>query len=213
MPGSYRVKRASGRQARVRPRWVWCGRVGCVAARGTAGRCGRDHGAGAVSGAPGDSRLYLGSAPPERVRQRSVQQDPMDRPTLTARRRRRVRRRAPLALAFLSAAVIVASLPSTALGWDNYSFSSASEQQMLTLINQARAANGKPAVQWSDNLGSVARWRSKDMWDRSYLSHDIPNPPGGNVFDELHRRGICYTTAGENIGVNNYPDDVATQTM
>jgi hypothetical protein len=51
------------------------------------------------------------------------------------------------------------------------------------------------------------------MWDRNYFSHSIPNPPGGNVFDELHRRGICYTLAGENIGINNYPDDVATQTI
>ena len=49
------------------------------------------------------------------------------------------------------------------------------------------------------------------MWDRNYFSHDIPNPPGGKVFDEIKRRGICYTVAGENIGRNNYPDDQSTQ--
>jgi hypothetical protein len=99
------------------------------------------------------------------------------------------------------------------LGWDNYSFSAAQEDEMLTLINQARATHGLPAYHVNSTLHSVARWRSKDMYERDYFSHDIPNPPGGNVFNELHRRGVCYTIAGENIGWNNYPDDVATQTL
>jgi len=133
---------------------------------------------------------------------------------LTTRpRRHRALRGFPLGVAIVAATLMAFSAPSVALGWDNYSFSAAQEDQMLTLINQARAARGLPAYRVNSTLHSVARWRSKDMYDRNYFSHDIPKPPGGKVFDELHRRGVCYTIAGENIGWNNYPDDVATQTM
>ena len=66
-------------------------------------------------------------------------------------------------------------------------FSSTAEDKLVTLINQARASAGLPALNDNAALHDVARWRSKDMWDRNYFSHSIPNPPGGNVFDELHR--------------------------
>jgi uncharacterized protein YkwD len=137
----------------------------------------------------------------------------MDHLTTRPRSDRRARSRVPLGLAIAAAALLAVSSPGVVLAWDNYSFSSSSENQMLTLINQARAARGLPALNDNNNLADVARWRSKDMWDRNYFDHNIPRPPGGKVFDELRRRGICYTVAGENIGVNNYPDDVATQTI
>jgi uncharacterized protein YkwD len=137
----------------------------------------------------------------------------MDHLTAAPRSARRARSRVPFGLAIAAAALLAVSSPGVILAWDDYSFSSSSENEMLTLINQARAARGLPALNDNNNLADVARWRSKDMWDRAYFSHSIPSPPGGKVFDELKRRGICYTLAGENIGVNNYPDDVATQTM
>jgi uncharacterized protein YkwD len=136
----------------------------------------------------------------------------MDKQT-TRPRRPRVLRGLPLGIAVIAAALLAFSAPSTALGWTNYSFSTTDEGEMLTLINQARAANGLPAYHVGSILHDVARWRSKDMYDRDYFSHTIPSPPGGNVFNELHRRGVCYTIAGENIGWNNFPDDVATQTL
>ena len=46
---------------------------------------------------------------------------------------------------------------------------------------------------------------------RNYFSHDIPGY--GKVWDKLNAIGYCYNVAGENIGVNNFPDDVATQTL
>jgi len=123
----------------------------------------------------------------------------MDKHT-TRPRRPRALRGLPLGIALVAAALISIGTPSVALGWDNDSFSSASESEMLTLINQARASKGLPALRVNSTLHSVARWRSKDMYDRDYFSHDIPNPPGGSVFNELHRRGVCDTVAGENIG-------------
>jgi uncharacterized protein YkwD len=137
----------------------------------------------------------------------------MDKQSPRPRRRLRTLHGLPLGVAVVAAALIVASSPSVALGWSNSSFSAASEGEMLTLINQARAAKGLSALRVGSTLHDVARWRSKDMYVRDYFSHDIPSPPGGKVFNELHRRGVCYTIAGENIGWNNYPDDVATQTM
>ena len=95
------------------------------------------------------------------------------------RRRPRALRGLPLGIALVAAALIVVGSPTVALGWDNYSFSAAQETEMLTLINQARAANGLRAYTVGSTLHDVARWRSKDMYDRNYFSHDIPNPPGG----------------------------------
>ena len=46
------------------------------------------------------------------------------------------------------------------------------------------------------------------MIDRDYFSHNIPGY--GKVLDKLDAIGYCYKVAGENIGWNNYPDDVAT---
>jgi uncharacterized protein YkwD len=137
----------------------------------------------------------------------------MDPLTSTPRLEPRLRRRAPFGLAIAVGALLAISSSGIVHAWTDNTFSSSSEAQMLTLINQARASAGKPAMSVNSSLTSVARWRSKDMIDRNYFSHTIPSPPGGNVFAELQRRGICYTVAGENIGTNNYPDDVATQTM
>ena len=46
------------------------------------------------------------------------------------------------------------------------------------------------------------------MIERDYFSHTIPGY--GKVWDKLDAIGYCYKVAGENIGWNNYPDDIAT---
>jgi uncharacterized protein YkwD len=114
-------------------------------------------------------------------------------------------------VAFALSAVGTFAVPGRVLGWDANAFSSAAESQLVALTNQARTSRGLPALKVDSALTSIARWRSKDMIVRDYFSHSIPNPPGGRVFNEMDRRGYCYSLAGENIGWNNYPDDVATQ--
>ncbi len=116
-----------------------------------------------------------------------------------------------VAVAFALSALGLFAAPGRVLGWDANSFSSAAESQLVALTNQARTSRGLPALKVDWALTSIARWRSKDMIVRDYFSHDIPSPPGGRVFNEMDRRGYCYSLAGENIGWNNYPDDVATQ--
>jgi uncharacterized protein YkwD len=114
-------------------------------------------------------------------------------------------------VAFALSALGLFASPERVLGWDANSFSSAAESQLVALTNQARTSRGLPALKVDSALTSIARWRSKDMIVRDYFSHDIPSPPGGRVFNEMDRRGYCYSLAGENIGWNTYPDDVATQ--
>ena len=126
----------------------------------------------------------------------------------------RLRNLAPRRLRLIvSLAVVVGTFgtmatPAVTLGWSANQFSSASEQQLLALTNQARASAGRRTLSWDSALASLARWRSKDMIVRNYFSHDIPG--AGKVFDEMTARGYCYKVAGENIGWNTYPDDVAT---
>ena len=127
---------------------------------------------------------------------------------------RRVRAGAQALLVFVTFSVVsfgVLAQPSAASAWSAGSFSSASESQLLALTNQARASAGLRALRSDSTLVSLARWRSKDMIERDYFSHQIPGV--GMVFDVMSDRGYCFKLAGENIGWNNYPDDVATQAV
>jgi uncharacterized protein YkwD len=101
--------------------------------------------------------------------------------------------------------------PSVTFGWDTNSFSTSSASTLVTLTNRARANAGLKSLKVSSTLASVARWRSKDMITRDYFSHTIPGY--GKVWDKLHAVGYCYKVAGENIGWNNYPDDIATSAI
>ena len=113
-----------------------------------------------------------------------------------------------ITLAFAASSVFGLATPSATLAWDAGSASAASEKQLIVLTNRSRAAAGLKALKTDATLTAVARWRSKDMIVRDYFSHDIPG--FGKVFKKLDQKGYCYKVAGENIGWNDYPDDVAT---
>ena len=113
-----------------------------------------------------------------------------------------------VSIALAVATIVSLAVPAATFAWSPNTFSSASEQELLARTNQARASAGRRTLRWDSALASIARWRSKDMIKRGYFSHDIPG--AGNVFDEMSDRGYCYKVAGENIGWNTYPDDVAT---
>ena len=119
-------------------------------------------------------------------------------------------RRSALAigLLFLLTSVFTLAVPVATLAWSSGTFSSTSESDLVAMTNRARASAGLKALKVDSTLHSVARWRSKDMIDRNYFSHSIPGY--GKVWDKLNAIGYCYNVAGENIGWNNYPDDLAT---
>jgi uncharacterized protein YkwD len=112
------------------------------------------------------------------------------------------------ALLFGLTSILTYAAPSPTAAWDPGSFSTSSASELVTLTNRARASAGLRALKVDSTLASVARWRSKDMIVRNYFSHDIPGY--GKVWDKLNAIGYCYKVAGENIGWNNYPDDIAT---
>ena len=125
--------------------------------------------------------------------------------TTTARSRRSV---AAIGLLFVLTSVFTLALPRATFAWGSGTFSSTSESDLVAMTNRARASAGLKALKVDSTLHSVARWRSKDMIDRNYFSHSIPGY--GKVWDKLNAIGYCYNVAGENIGWNNYPDDIAT---
>ena len=113
-----------------------------------------------------------------------------------------------IALVFGISSVFTFAAPSDTFAWDKNSFSSSSAADLVALTNRSRASAGLRALKVDSKLAGVARWRSQDMIKRDYFSHSIPGY--GKVWDRLHAIGYCYKVGGENIGWNNYPDDIAT---
>ncbi|MEO6206606.1 MAG: CAP domain-containing protein [Candidatus Limnocylindrales bacterium] len=113
-----------------------------------------------------------------------------------------------VALLFAITSFVSMARPAPTFAWDDSSFSASAEDELVALTNRSRASAGLKALNVSNTLTTVARWRSKDMIERDYFSHNIPGY--GQVFQKLDEEGYCYKLAGENIGWNTYPDDVAT---
>lgn len=74
------------------------------------------------------------------------------------------------------------------------------EQQMIKLVNEARAQNNLPPLKVDTQLASVARTKAQDMIDNNYFSHN--SPKYGSPFDMMKSFGINYVQAGENIAGN-----------
>lgn len=79
----------------------------------------------------------------------------------------------------------------------NASGLTADEQEMVQLVNQARAQNNLPALKVDMEVTNVARIKSQDMIDNNYFSHN--SPTYGSPFDMMQDFGIKYVRAGENI--------------
>ncbi|MFA1818802.1 CAP domain-containing protein [Virgibacillus oceani] len=71
------------------------------------------------------------------------------------------------------------------------------EQEVIDLVNQEREKAGLSALKYDWELARVAKYKSQDMKDQNYFSHD--SPVYGSPFTMMQDFGINYTTAGENI--------------
>ena len=71
------------------------------------------------------------------------------------------------------------------------------EKEVVRLVNEIRAENGLPALTYNWELGRVARYKSEDMRDNGYFSHQ--SPVYGTPFEMIKSFGISYRSAGENI--------------
>lgn len=71
------------------------------------------------------------------------------------------------------------------------------EQQMLDLVNAARAEEGKPALQYDPQVAKVAQLKAQDLLTTNYFDHESPNY--GSPSEMLTEFGIDWRASGENI--------------
>ncbi|WHH61034.1 SafA/ExsA family spore coat assembly protein [Petroclostridium sp. X23] len=71
------------------------------------------------------------------------------------------------------------------------------ENEVIRLVNAERAKNGLPALKANWELSRVARYKSQDMINKGYFSHQ--SPTYGSPFKMMESFGIRYSAAGENI--------------
>lgn len=72
---------------------------------------------------------------------------------------------------------------------------------ILKYINEARAANGLPALAKDSKLMDIAQRKSNEMVEKNYFLHT--SPTYGTPFDMMKNFGITYKTAGENLAGNS----------
>ena len=71
------------------------------------------------------------------------------------------------------------------------------EQEILKLVNAERSKQGLSPLTLNWELSRVAKFKSEDMRDNNYFSHN--SPTYGTHFQMMKSFGISYKSAGENI--------------
>lgn len=71
------------------------------------------------------------------------------------------------------------------------------ENEVIRLVNEIRRKNGLKELTADWELSRVARFKSQDMKDNQYFSHQ--SPVYGTPFEMIRNFGISYRSAGENI--------------
>lgn len=73
------------------------------------------------------------------------------------------------------------------------------ENQVISLVNQARVNAGLQPFTTNWELSRVARYKSQDMANKGYFDHT--SPTYGSPFTMMQNFGIKFTAAGENIAM------------
>ena len=71
------------------------------------------------------------------------------------------------------------------------------EKQVQVMVNNERAKVGLSPLTLNWQLSRMARYKSQDMIDKGYFSHQ--SPTYGSPFDMMKSFGFNYMSAGENI--------------
>jgi uncharacterized YkwD family protein/spore coat assembly protein SafA len=74
---------------------------------------------------------------------------------------------------------------------------STQENEVAKLVNAERARAGLPALKVNWQLSRVARYKSADMANKGYFSHQ--SPTYGTPFQMMENFGLRFSSAGENI--------------
>ncbi len=70
-------------------------------------------------------------------------------------------------------------------------------QEILRLVNQARAQAGETPLAWDDALSLAAQAHGREMLQRGMLSHQFPGEPA--LQDRLGPTGLHFNQAGANV--------------
>lgn len=73
------------------------------------------------------------------------------------------------------------------------------EAKMLDMVNDERTKRGLSPLKADAELTEVGRLHSKDMFARGYFSHYTPE--GKDPFDRMHKAGVHFLVAGENLAL------------
>lgn len=87
--------------------------------------------------------------------------------------------------------------PGQKINIPNYDYVKQMEHQVIQLTNQERAKFGLAPLRPNWELSRVARFKSQDMRDRNYFSHQ--SPIYGSPFQMMKSFGLGYSYAAENI--------------
>ena len=71
------------------------------------------------------------------------------------------------------------------------------EKEVVRLVNKIRVENGLSELSQDWQLSRIARFKSQDMKDKNYFSHE--SPTYGSPFEMMKSFGITYRYAAENI--------------
>ncbi|MEJ8548232.1 CAP domain-containing protein [Brevibacillus borstelensis] len=82
----------------------------------------------------------------------------------------------------------------------------ARERQILDLVNVIRYRYKLPQLHWNEQAAQVARGHSSDMESHDFFDH-VSATTGMDPFERLHKAGLSYSMAGENIAAG-YPDSI-----
>lgn len=84
---------------------------------------------------------------------------------------------------------------------------SVSNQAIINITNQQRAANGLAPLAWNAALSNSAYLKADDMCKKGYWSHTAPD--GATAWTLIEQSGYEYLDAGENLA-KGFSDDNAT---
>jgi len=88
-------------------------------------------------------------------------------------------------------------------------FAGGAEDQVLSLINKARAAKGCGALVMNDKLSAAARGHASAMAKQNFFSHT--GKDGSRFSGRIKAQGYSYQTAAENIGAGYKSPEAAVK--
>ena len=110
---------------------------------------------------------------------------------------------------FIAAKIFTLFILISAIPAGNAFSQSISEQNIIALTNDSRAAFNEQALTQNTALDTAAELKAEDMLDNQYFSH--VSPDGLSASDFITNAGYNYIIAGENIAINYYSDTGAAE--